>query len=190
MTLQAFIIIFYYTIVNDESESRKMIFNSILFDNMIGSMLPLLPISFTLFANFVKFYGSVIIIKHVKAFKKLKPGDLHHYSLCDSESTLTDRDTNEFKDLLYDPNENADEMDRSSTKLSNISVYTSSKARQSKLGELVKEMRESLMLFKAMAFETRYNNYDDENASFIYSTDFFIGLGTMTVIKHFKKNIF
>lgn len=185
MTLQAFIIIFYYTIVNDESENRKLIFNSILFDNMIGSMLPLLPISFTLFANFVKFYGSVIIIKNAKKFKKLKPGDLLHQSLSDSESTLTDKDASECNDLLYGSNQSINESDKNGTNASKLSTNTS-KLAHSKLGALVNEMKETLMLFKAMAFETRDENNDEENAAFIYSTDFFIGLGTMTVIKpHF-----
>ena len=187
--IQIVVTIVHHFIFNKENESNRLLANNLL-TNLIFSILPLLPISYTVFYNFVKFYGIVAIHKIFKNFNQIQIEKQKHQNLLNSSFLTYDAQA-----LLMQHIDDANNSDGSDNELKSYS-FSAKKTDSLKLDyhhsietimhatkhkfNLRESIRDIVSIFQAILFE-KHNNHFNQNVSFIYSTNFFFGLGSLTV---------
>ena len=180
-------------------------FKKIFFINLSYVILPLLPISFTYFWKLTTLYGTVCFLKTLKTLKKIllnsnlsnetdkfikprtrkltdpsssfkvKCDDENVKILSQSEANLNQDDLSQINDLSSIDSLLA-AMPMSKKKINNESYF-------SKLNKNIKFYFKiiSIILFNRISPDKILNDSDIQNASFIYFTNFLIGLGIITV---------
>jgi hypothetical protein len=187
--IQLLITIFHHFIFKN---NEKTFLNTLL-TNILFSILPLLPISFTIFWNFIKFYGVVSIFKIFKSFNQIQ---LYKQKQLLQSSFLTYDATALLMQHLDDANpfenNNSIDSDLKSFSFKDNKLNTDSLKldyhhsietimHSNKMKFNFKEfLIDVILISKAILFD-KSTNYFNQNISFIYCTNFFFGLGSLTV---------
>lgn len=180
--VQTFVYSFYSSIIiRQKSIKFHILIQSFVYSSAY-SILPLLPLSLFLFFHLIKLYGSLSLIKTFKKFKTIKE---NYQKLLESNND-DDEDKNENRLLI-----NSNSTDNFDAYLENIVNSSSLETNptesinsyidvKSPKNSIKSQLKEIFYLIKAI-FYGKTNNFNDENIQFIYNTNFFIGLGTLTV---------
>ena len=183
--IQLLITSIHYFLFTSKDDKKPKIFINSLLKNILFSLIPLLPISYTIFYNLIKFHGIFTIYEIFKKFNQFNKPSL---SANEEATSLLMQDTNE-----------SDE-EKSQNKFSETEFNISADTRNA-TEPLIRDYRHSIetlmhttkfkqtfqdyfldifSLLKSILFDC-YNDHFNQNVSFIFSTNFIFGLGSLTV---------
>jgi hypothetical protein len=203
LVLQLLITIIHHFVF--DVKNHKIFVNSLL-TNILFSIQPLLPISYTIFYNFIKFHGILSIYKIFKKFNKIQTFKQKQSSF------LTDNDATNLliqqQNIDEANNDNRDGEFLETTKTSSYSeaelksyYFTATKNHiaadslkldynQSSIETLMQTSKNKfsikeyysdiILIIKQIALDD-HNSLFNQNVSFIFSTNFLFGLGSLTV---------
>lgn len=174
-------------VINRKSEALFLnkSFNEILLNNFIFTLLPLLPVSFTLFWTVIKFYGTISIFKTYKQLVKIKTANnkqKEHRSVSlesvNYSTVLLGKGIDEQLESENKPLNDTIKTD-SLKSTSNYSINSLKHFNKVKFS-LKEQILDVFSICKAILFDNCNSDFY-QNLSFIYSTNFFLNLGAMTV---------
>lgn len=179
--------------------------NEAFFPCLINLLLPLFPISFTFFWKTISLYGTVCLLKLERCLKKLR-------NRCEQKSNQkTGKKSKKDKAYLKDrvnlnqenfnllSSQNLDELDASIHEIPSIESLLDDLEeeerenldlkRNGRLAKLAKNFKFYLNVIKRILFFDKKEKFEKDqcfqNASFIYHSNFLMGLGITTVISFF-----
>jgi hypothetical protein len=206
LVLQLLITIIHHFVF--DVKNHKIFVNSLL-TNILFSIQPLLPISYTIFYNFIKFHGILSIYKIFKKFNKIQIFKQKQSSfITDNEATNLLIQQQNIDEANNNNNNNRDGEFLETTKTSSYSeaelksyYFTATKNHiaadslkldynQSSIETLMQTSKnrfsikeyysDIILIIKQIALDD-HNSLFNQNVSFIFSTNFLFGLGSLTV---------